>query len=100
MAGRNRVKTLKYVTFLSFQIIAVMSPLIFLVLWFVITHILGAMLWLIFCLLITILVFFLSLDLYFWCIVKKVYNNTKNNQDIILLSEIEHEGIERHCHTI
>ena len=72
---------------LSFQIITVISTVIFLVPWLVI-------------ILITPFVLYLSLDWYFWCIVKKVYNNTKNNQDIILLTEIEHEGIERHFHTI
>ena len=100
MAGRNRVKTLKYVTFVSFQIIDVLSPLIFLVVWVVLTHKLGANPVFMFCLLIPFLVFFLNLDWYFWCMVKKVYNNTKNNQDIVLLTEIEHEGIELHCHTI
>ena len=46
-----------------------------------------------FIVLFTTLVFYISLDWYFWCVVKKVYNDTKTNQDM-LLTEIEHEGIE------
>ena len=46
-----------------------------------------------FIVLFTTLVFYISLDWYFWCVVKKVYNDTKNNQDM-LLPETEHEGIE------
>ena len=101
MSGSNGVRTLKYVTLLSFQIIDMISPLIFLVVWLVLTHILGASLAFMFCLLITTFVLYLSLDWYFWCTVKKVYNNTKKyNRNIMLLTEIKHEGTERHCHTI
>ena len=41
----------------------------------------------------TTLVLYISLDWYFWCVIKKVYNDTKNNQDM-LLTEIEHGEIE------
>jgi hypothetical protein len=46
-----------------------------------------------FIILFTTLVFYISLDWYFWCVIKKVYNDTKNNQDM-LLTEIEHGEIE------
>ena len=85
--------------FLSFQIIPIISLLIVLVGLLLGTRQEPSGLYLIVLYGITPLVFFTSLDLYFWCVVKKVYNDTKNNRDM-LLTEIEHEGIELHCHTI
>ena len=93
--------------FCSFQIITVISMLFVLVIFLALEKgtkrysyymDLGTVLFLLITtiIVITTIVFFISLDWYFWCTVKKVYNNTKNNQDIILLTEIEHEGIERH----
>ena len=91
---------IKHVTFLSFQIIAVTSPVLVVTICWILQRMFSTGPEFILFLLITTLVFYLSLDWYFWCMVKKVYNNTKNNRDIILLTEIEHVGIDRHCHTI
>ena len=49
--------------------------------------------------LIITLVFYISLDWYFWCVVKKVYHDTNKAQSAGLQSECvinrnEHEGIE------
>ena len=51
--------------------------------------------------LITTLAFYISLDWYFWCVVKKVYHDTNKAQSAGLQSECvinrnEHEGIELH----
>ena len=50
-------------------------------------------------LLITTLVFYISLDWYFWCVVKKVYHDTNKAQAAglesgCIINRNEHEGIE------